>query len=147
LPPKELRLPEVVIALDVGDARIGVARGELGSGFAFGRGYLSRSDTARDVSAVKDIVKSEGAVRVVVGLPRRTDGGDSPQTKRVRRFAQALEEQGLEVHFEDERFTTQLAGRHLLASEVPKHKRREKGRLDEAAAVLILESYLQRSKE
>ncbi|UCH24317.1 MAG: Holliday junction resolvase RuvX [Trueperaceae bacterium] len=140
-------MSDVVIALDVGDARIGVARGELGSRFAFGRGHLARSDTAHDVAAVKRIVEREGAVRVVVGLPQRTDGSDSPQTKRVRKFARALERQGLEVCFEDERFTTQLAGRHLLASEVPKRKRREKGRLDEAAAVLILESYLQRSKE
>lgn len=133
----------VVLALDVGQARIGVARGEEGSPFAFGRGALRRGRQAEDVAAVARLAREEGAARIVVGLPRRTDGKDSKQTQRVRAFARALEAAGLEVVFEDERFTTQLAGRQLAGGPLPRGKRQEKGRLDEASAVLILESYLQ----
>ncbi len=138
-------MAEAVIALDVGEARVGVARGELGSTFAFGRGYIVRRGLANDVAAVRARLEAENATRVVVGLPRRSDGGDSAQTQAVRDFAAALQAAGLAVVFEDERFTTQLAGRKLVASGLRKKKRQEKGLLDEAAAVLILETYLRKT--
>lgn len=137
-------MSESLLSLDVGDARIGVARGEVGSGFAFGRGWITRTQLRDDVAAVAEAAAREGAARMIVGLPRRRDGSDSPQTEKVRAFAKALEEAGLEVVFEDERFTTKIATRGLAGSGLPKGKRQEKGRLDEAAAVLILESYLAR---
>ena len=138
-------MAEAVIALDVGAARVGVARGDLGSSFAFGRGYIVRSDLAHDVAAVRERLEAENATRVVVGLPRRSDGGESAQTGAVRDFAAALQAVGLTVVFEDERYTTQLASRGLVSSGMSKKKRREKGLLDEAAAVLILETYLRKT--
>lgn len=134
----------MVLGLDVGEARIGLARGEAGLSIAFGRGHLVRRSLAEDVAAVARLAEEEGAARVVVGLPRRTDGADSEQTRRVREFARALEEAGLEVVLEDERFTTQLAGRNLRGSGLPRGRRQQKGLLDEAAAKLIVESYLSR---
>ena len=136
---------EAVIALDVGEARIGVARGELGSSFAFGRGYIVRRGLMQDVAAVRAQLVAENATRVVVGLPRRSDGGESAQTQAVRDFAATLQGAGLTVVFEDERYTTQLASRGLVTSGLSKKKRREKGLLDEAAAVLILETYLRKT--
>ena len=134
--------PEVVLALDVGEARIGVARGELGSSFAFGRGYITRHKLSLDVEAVRSRAEAEGAARLIVGLPSRLRGGDSPQTEKVRRFAAELEKVGLTVVFEDERLTTKLASQGLVKSGMKKKRRQEKGLLDERAAVLILESYL-----
>ena len=133
------------MALDVGEARIGLARGELGSRFAFGRGALRRSGRqADDVASVAAAAAAEGASRVVVGLPLRAQGGDSLQTQRVRSFAQALRAAGLRVELLDERFTTALAQRQVAASGLSRGRRREKGRLDEGAAVAILETYLER---
>ncbi len=137
-------MAEVVLGLDVGDARIGLARAEVGTGFAFGRGALKREGTRRDVDAIQQLARTEGATRIVVGLPRRTEDEDSPQTRRVRAFAKALEDAGMDVVLEDERFTTQLATRQLNHSALPRAKRRSKGRVDEASAVLILESFLAR---
>ena len=85
-------------------------------------------------------------VCAVVGLPSRLRGGDSPQTQKVRLFAAALEEAGLVVVFEDERLTTKLASQGLATSGLKKKQRQEKGRLDERAAVLILETYLARRR-
>jgi putative holliday junction resolvase len=134
-----------VLALDVGEARIGLARGAWGRPFAFGRGALPRSrQLADDVAAVAAAATAEGAVRVVAGLPLRAQGGDSLQTQRVRSFVAALRAAGLAVDLLDERFTTALAQRQLATSGLPRGKRQEKGRLDEAAAVAILESYLAR---
>lgn len=133
-------MAEVVLALDVGRARIGVARGERGSALAFGRGWLERHGERADVDAVKALAAEEAADLVVVGLPRTTRGRDSGQTRLVRDFAAALERAGLHVALEDERFTTALAEQRLRQARAS--RRRDKGAVDEASAVLILESYL-----
>lgn len=133
-----------MLALDVGDARIGLAVGSIGSSFVFGRGHLERHGTKRDVAAVLELAAREGAEVVVVGLPLRLDGTSSAQTERVRVFASALAAAGAKVEFEDERLTTRIAQRQVGSSALPRSRRQEKGRLDEAAAVLILESYLAR---
>ena len=133
---------EKVIALDVGEVRIGVATGELGSSFAFGRGFFKREKQINDIETVKGLLEQEGASLVIVGLPKRSDGTYSKQTQRVRSFAKALQDAGINIAFEDERFTTQLASKGIAGSSLAKKKRQEKGRLDEAAAVLILETYL-----
>jgi putative Holliday junction resolvase len=138
---------EIVLGLDVGDARIGLAVGELGSSFAFGRGYLTRTMLEADVSAVLRKAKETNATRIVIGLPRRTDGKPSVQATKTRAFSKALEQAGLTIDFEDERFTSQLATRQLRARGLPRGRRQDKGLIDEAAAVLIVESYLTRHKQ
>jgi putative holliday junction resolvase len=138
-------MKQVILSLDVGDARIGLAKGETGSSFAFGRGFMTRTKLSEDIQALKNLMEQEKAELLVLGLPRSKDGSDSPQTQKVRAFAKELEKAGVTVVLEDERFTTRLASQHLR--DLPKHKRQEKGRLDEAAAILILESYLAREKQ
>lgn len=143
-------LPGVtVLALDVGDARIGVARADSGTTMAFGRGAITRQGTRTDVKAVVSLAVAEGASLVLVGLPLSLDGSDSAQTARVRAFAtelsRVLEPLGMAVSLEDERLTTRLAQRQIGAGSLPRGKRQVKGLLDEAAAVLILESYLART--
>lgn len=140
----------VVLGLDVGDARIGMARGERGSSFVFPRGALDRAGTARDVERLVEVVREESAAEVVVGLPLNLDGTDSAQTAKVRAFSEALAERlaplGVRLTLEDERLTTRIAQRQVGSGPLPRGKRQVKGRLDEASAVLILESYLQRQE-
>jgi putative Holliday junction resolvase len=133
-----------MLGLDVGEARIGAAVGEVGHAFVFGRGVIDASNRDEAVRQVRELAEAEGAERVVVGLPRHTDGAESEQSGRVRAFADALIEAGLDVVFEDERFTTQLAAQQVRGSGLPPGKPQQKGRLDEASARLILESYLTR---
>lgn len=129
-----------ILALDVGDARIGLACGEIGSSFAFGRGFIERKKHQEDIEALVHMYQQEHAEYLVIGLPKSKDGKDSIQTQKVRAFARALKKAGLNVVLEDERFTTRLATQRLQS--LPKHKRQEKGRLDEASAMVILESHL-----
>ena len=126
-------------ALDVGQARIGLAVGELGRPFAFGRGHLAADDWA----GLLRFLEAEGVERVVLGLPLRTQGVEGPEAKRVRALGEKLRAAGYDVVYEDERFTTQLAAQRL--KQRGKKKRREKGRLDEESAILILETYLERN--
>ncbi|HET8984725.1 MAG TPA: Holliday junction resolvase RuvX [Trueperaceae bacterium] len=140
-----------VLALDVGEARIGLARGQVGSSLAFGRGALDRRGTKTDVTSVASAARAEGATIVLVGLPLNLDGTDSAQTAKVRAFAVdlggTLEPLGIAVALEDERLTTRMAQRQIGTGPLPRGKRQVKGLLDEAAAVLILESYLARTMD
>lgn len=123
-------IPTPLLALDVSKNRIGfaVSAGRL----AFGRGSLTRTRHARDLQAVLDKMKSEGARALVLGLPLRTDGQPSEAAQRIRSFGYELQKTGATVYYQDERFTTRRA-RELGATD-----------LDEAAAVQILELFLQR---
>lgn len=123
-----------ILALDVGQRRIGLAVSDEGAKLASGRGWIERRGGRHDLEAVLAVARREGAGLVVVGLPLALDGSDSLGTERVRGFAGRLREVGLEVRLWDERLTTAQARRAGAT--------RTKGELDERAAVLILQSYL-----
>ena len=127
------------IALDVGDARIGFAVTD--GRFTFGRGYHTRTRASEDVAAIAALLEREQARVVVVGLPLKRDGSESPQTEKVRAFAALLETAGLRVALQDERFSTKLATQSLMTT-ASRKQRQEKGRTDEASAVAILETWL-----
>lgn len=122
-------VPPVILALDVSRSRIGFA---VNAGtLAFGRGSVDRRRLPLDLKAVRLKVAETGARVLLLGLPLRTDGAPSPSADRVRAFGRVLREQGYEVQYQDERFTTRRARALGAADE------------DEAAAVQILELYLQ----
>ena len=131
-----------VIALDVGEARIGLAVGETGAPWAFGRGYLVRTGLEADLEALAALAEREGAERFVVGLPLRTDGRPSAQAERVQALVEAMRRRGMQLELLDERYTTKLGQSRLRHA--PKRVRQEKGKLDEAAAIALLEAYLAR---
>ena len=133
-----------MLALDVGEARIGLARGEVGRPFAFGRGALARSGQRETIGALRQRMNDEGAELLVVGLPLRAQGGDSRQTERVRSFAAALKGAGMSVALVDERYSTALASRELSSNPLRRSRREAKGRLDEGAAIVICETFLAR---
>lgn len=131
-----------VLALDVGDARIGLAVGETGHPWVFGRGYLVRTNLDKDIQALEEKARGENATAFVVGLPLRTDGTVSLQQQRVLPIVERLEAGGWKIFMQDERYTTKLGQARL--QNAPKRVREEKGKLDEASAVAILESFLAR---
>lgn len=129
-----------VLALDVGEARIGLAAGEIGRPWAFGRGYLVRQNLEADLAALKAKAAEEQSQKFIVGLPLRTDGKPSAQAERVMQLVEAMGQAGMIVELVDERFTTKLGQSRLMNA--PKRVRQEKGKLDEASAVALLETYL-----
>ncbi|AWN23938.1 Holliday junction resolvase RuvX [Deinococcus irradiatisoli] len=121
--------PPTFLALDVSKSRVGFAVNR--GGLVFGRGSFDRTRLSSDLKAVLKQQRQEGASTLVLGLPLRTDGAPSPAADRIRSFGRELEKVGAQVVYQDERFTTRRA-RELGAAD-----------LDEAAAVQILELYLQ----
>jgi putative Holliday junction resolvase len=130
-----------IAALDVGEARIGVAvSDELGM-TAQGIGVVRRVGGRRDLDAVATLLGPYTPERLVVGLPLNMNGSEGPQAARVRRFGtEVAAHLGLPVEFWDERLTTVAAERTLLEADMSRRRRRQV--IDKVAAVLILQGWL-----
>jgi putative Holliday junction resolvase len=130
-------------ALDVGDARIGLAVcDELGLTVR-GVGLVRRVGGQCDLDAVAHALEQYQPVKLVVGLPLNMDGTEGAQARRVRAFAERLGSHlGLPVELWDERLTTFAAESALRDAGVPSSRRR--ALVDQEAASIILESYLAR---
>lgn len=129
-----------IMALDLGEVRIGVALSDPSRCFASPLEVIKMEDGW--VQRVKDLVERNQVTLVLVGVPRRTDGSYGPEAQRVeawlRNITDALE--GVRVVTADERFTTVIANRFLLEADMRRDKR--KGKVDKVAAAVLLQSYL-----
>lgn len=86
----------------------------------------------------------EDVERIVVGLPVQNDGTPSENAARVRSFVGALKKKvTIPVEFYDERFTSVLAHKAMLASGLHKMARRDKALVDKISATIILQSYME----
>jgi len=132
-----------IAALDVGEARIGVAvSDELGL-TAQPVGVVRRVGGRRDLEEIGRMLAPYAPERLVVGLPLNMNGSEGPAAARVRAFAARIAEAlGLPLEFWDERLTTVAAERALLEADVSRRRRREV--VDKLAASLILQGYLAR---
>ncbi|MFC1575969.1 Holliday junction resolvase RuvX [Gemmatimonadota bacterium] len=133
-----------VLGIDFGQRRIGLAVSDPTGTLASPLPTLKRRAGKRPpLAALEEIVREHGVEALVVGLPLTLDGTDSEWTTEVREVADALSRRtGLPVHLVDERFTSVVAERAVRSLGLPKRKREEKGRVDAAAAVLILQGWL-----
>jgi putative Holliday junction resolvase len=136
-----------ILALDVGERRIGVAVSDPSGTLARPLRTLMRRGTLAEVveslaAEIETAGAEDGAVdTVVVGLPTRLDGSDSDQTPRVRKLAAALAKRlRVPVVFQDERLTSREAESRLALRE--RDWRKRKRLLDAAAAAVILQDYL-----
>jgi putative holliday junction resolvase len=128
------------VGLDHGSKRIGVAVGDLETGMAFARPAIRRTALERDLAAIAELAREEGAGVIVLGLPRNMDGSEGPQAASVRAFAERMRELGLAVEFVDERLSSWRAGEQL--ADAGRRPHRSSGELDSAAARLVLQEYL-----
>lgn len=131
----------VILALDVGQARIGVAVSDETELLATPRGVVRRRSDATALAAIARMVAEAGAGRVVVGLPVSFDGQLHGQARSVQRFAEKLRAMlSAPLEYADETLSTVRAEEQLRAAGVRPEKLRE--RIDAAAAAIILQEYL-----
>jgi putative Holliday junction resolvase len=129
------------LGLDVGDRLIGVAVSDETGTLATGQPTLRRVGPRKDVRAVAELVRKHEAGEVVVGLPRRLDGGLGPQAQKVLAFMEDLRPAAkVPVVPWDERFTSVVAEQALVEADVSRRDR--KALVDKVAAILILQNYL-----
>lgn len=131
-----------LLALDVGERRIGLASGVVEVGTALPAGVLQRTRLSLDIRAVLAAARARQSDAIVVGLPYLDGGEESPQTKQVRGFIRTLrKETALTIHVIDEAFTSVEAEGLLRDAGV--QPSRNRGAVDETAAVLILRRFLE----
>ena len=132
----------VRIGIDVGKARVGVARTDPDGIIATPVETLARTaDGVADVGAVRDLVDELDALEVIVGLPIALSGRDTASTQDARGFAEAIARAvRVPVRLVDERLSTVEAERALAAAGSRGRERRRV--VDASAATVILQSWL-----
>lgn len=131
------------LAIDVGDARIGVASCDPDGILATPVETVPGRDVPAAQRRLKQLVEEYEPIEVIVGLPRSLKGGEGPAAVKVRAFAQELARAiaPVGVRLLDERMTTVTASQGLRASGVKSKKGRSV--IDQAAAVIILQQALE----
>jgi putative Holliday junction resolvase len=129
------------MALDVGDRNIGVAVSDALLITAQGRPTLKRTSWEADVQYLRRIAEDNEVSKIVVGKPLHMDGRESPQSRRVAKFAMRLSKTlSLPVILWDERLTSFAAEQHLEEAGLKWRERRK--HVDKVAAMFILQGYL-----
>lgn len=144
------------VGFDLGDRRIGVAVSDPTGFLAEGRETLERSGESFPWRAIEAVLEEADARGVVVGEPVNMDGSVGERAELSRRFAADLHERtGVRVELQDERLTSVQAQRMLIdtrpggGSGGRKSRKKSKGKrkedVDQVAAVLILQAWLDRN--
>lgn len=137
-PAREIR----ILALDVGEKRIGLAVSDPLGITAQGISVLTRQNRETDLARLREVAQEYQVQEILVGLPRHMDGRPGKQAEAVLELARTLGDSlGIPVTPWDERLTTMQAERVLLEADLSRQRRRRV--VDQVAAVLILQSYLE----
>ena len=136
--------PGRVLALDLGEARIGLAVSDPERKMALPAGTITASGGVQDLKAVARVVADTEAVEVVVGHPLSLSGEPGPAARKAEEFADGLRMVlKVPVHLQDERLSTAEAERGLRAAGASGKRRR--AMVDQAAASIFLEAFLART--
>jgi putative Holliday junction resolvase len=127
----------ILISLDVGEKRIGVAVADDSVRIAVP--YETIEVNGNEITAIANLVVKQGAEVLVIGYPRNQQGEATAQTDYVENFAKQLEELGPKIVFQDESLTSVIAEQRLIAQKKPYTK----GDIDAQAASIILQDYLE----
>ena len=133
------------LGVDYGDARTGLAVSDVGGMLAGARTVIRAGGMRGMAVEVAAAAEREGAVRIVIGLPKNMDGSEGFRAQAVRSFAAILS--GLTeipIDFSDERLTTCEANRYLQDGGAGGRRRKEV--VDALSAQIILQDYLDREK-
>ncbi|MDO4742811.1 MAG: Holliday junction resolvase RuvX [bacterium] len=131
----------IIMSVDVGTVRTGLAVCDKNEGFAFPRGVITERDREKLIEKLCQKAKEFEAEMLIVGYPKNMDGSEGFKAEECAEVAEKLREStGLQVQLWDERCTTVSAHTALNYSDVRGKKR--KNIVDAVAAVIILEDFL-----
>jgi len=135
---------ERILGLDPGERRIGVAVADPTGTIASPDRYIDRTEVDA-ASAIKDLCSELDVSLIVIGLPLTLAGREGPSAQAARELGKSLEEvTGVDVVFQDERFTSKTAEEALISGGVRRRKRKETR--DQVAAAVMLQNYLDRRR-
>ena len=132
------------LGLDIGKARIGVARSF--SVLASNLETIWCKTWTKDTDHIAEIVKRDKIEEIVVGLPLNMDGTESEMCEYAKKFCEMLKTKvDAKIIFVDERLSSISAEHIMHASQVKVSKK--KGLIDQIAATVILQGYIDSQKE
>jgi len=130
-----------ILAVDLGDARTGLATCDAGEMLAYPAGVIHEKSPAKILEKVADAARENGAAMVIVGHPKNMSGTAGERAKISEQFAVDLGGAlGVPVELWDERGTTLAAHAALNAGTTKGRKKKQV--IDTVAATILLESYL-----
>ncbi len=131
----------IIMSVDLGKARTGIAVSDKDEGFAFPKTVITEYSTEKLVDKISQIAKELKAELIVVGNPKNMDGSEGWRSKECKETANLIaQKSGLETVMWDERCTTVSAHTALNFTDTRGKKRKQV--VDAVAAVIILEDYL-----
>lgn len=130
-----------VLAVDHGDARIGIAISDESASLARAHSIIKHVARAKDAEKVLEIASSEGCSAIVVGIPYDSDGSIGPRARKVMRFVDVLKDLSeLPVYVWDESGSTKSL--EAISIMVGDSARKRLQASDDRVAALILQDYL-----
>jgi len=133
--------PGRILGIDYGTKRIGVAMSDPTRLIA--QGITTLDNNIKTVEKLLEIVKREEVVRIIVGMPYTADGGKGKKALEVEEFIQQLKQHTtIEIDTWDESYSSVNAHQAFIDIGMKKKKRQQKARVDEMAARLMLQEYL-----
>ncbi len=132
-----------IMALDVGSRTIGIACSDALLMTAQGIETIRRTSLENDFNRLRELISEYEVHELVVGMPKNMNGTKGERAEKTEEFVEKMKAViDLPVTFWDERLSTVMAERQLIAADVSRKKR--KGVIDKMAAVVFLQGYLDR---
>ncbi len=132
-----------ILAIDHGTKRMGIALSDELKTIAQPAGFIPSEPFHEFLERLKQLIHEKEVDLIVVGIPRNMDGSYGPAALKVQEFVAVLKNAlAIPIQTVDERLTSDQANRFLISAKVRRDKRKE--RVDQTAAALILQSYLDR---
>ena len=132
-----------IMALDVGSRTIGIACSDALLMTAQGIETIRRTSLENDFNRLRELISEYEVHELVVGMPKNMNGTKGDRAEKTEEFVEKMKAViDLPVTFWDERLSTVMAERQLIAADVSRKKR--KGVIDKMAAIVILQGYLDR---
>ena len=131
------------MSLDVGSRTIGIACSDALLMTAQGIETIRRTSLEKDFNRSQELIAEYEVHELVVGMPKNMNGTKGERAEKTEEFVEKMKEViDLPVTYWDERLSTVMAERQLIAADVSRKKR--KSVIDKMAAVVILQGYLDR---
>lgn len=130
-----------ILALDVGDKRIGVAISDELEISAHALTTITRNDLKKEIRAIQEIISEYNVEEIVVGMPIMMNGSVGIQAEKVGRFVDELKKDfQIPIKLFDERLSTKLIEKTLIDADMSREKRKKV--IDKLSAVIILQDYM-----
>ena len=132
-----------IMSLDVGSRTIGIACSDALLMTAQGIETIRRTSLEKDFNRLQELISEYEVHELVVGMPKNMNGTKGERAEKTEEFVEKMKEViDLPVTYWDERLSTVMAERQLIAADVSRKKR--KSVIDKMEAVVILQGYLDR---